>query len=95
MQSIAKTKVFFFSAPWCRGCGKMIPVFRAVDKELRNSNMKFFTIDVETEEGVELSTKFQVRNVPTILVMREGSVMERIKGIKTKEQLKNILNRWK
>lgn len=95
MQSITKTKVFFFTAPWCRGCGKMIPVFRAVEKELRADNMKFFTIDVETKEGVELSIKHQVRNVPTILIMKGGQVIERIKGFKTKEQLKDILNRWK
>lgn len=95
MQSITKTKVFFFTAPWCRGCGEMIPVFRAVEKELRADNMKFFTIDVETKESVELSIKHQVRNVPTILIMKGGQVVERIKGFKTKEQLKDILDKWK
>lgn len=37
--------------------------------ECRNLGVKFDTIDVESEEGVDLSIKYNIKNVPTIIVI--------------------------
>lgn len=57
--------------------------------------MKFIDVDVESDEGVDLSAKYQVRNVPTILVVKNNRVIERIVGTRSKEQIKEVLNKWK
>lgn len=92
-----KTKeVIFFNAPeWDRASVVMKPVFKSVATEAGFKNLKFTDVDVETEFGVELSCKYQVRNVPTILVVNKGRVIDRIKGNKTREKLIKTLKKWK
>lgn len=91
-----KTEVFFFKAEaWCVSCHKFAPTFREVAKEMQSDNLVFREIDVEEDEGVDLSTKYQVRNVPTILIIKKDRVVERITGTRTKNELKEIIEKWK
>lgn len=89
-----KALVYFFHAFLCKSCPSMERIFKQVAQQYAN-NMSFRDIDVETEEGVDLTTKHQVRNVPTILVIKNGRVVERIAGTRTKEQLIETLSKWK
>lgn len=73
----------------------MSPTFKEVAKEMQSDNLVFREIDVEEDEGVELSTKYQVRNVPTILIIKKDRVVERVTGTRTKNELKEIIEKWK
>lgn len=53
--------------------------------------MKFTDVDCETDWGVDMSSKYQVRNVPTILVVEKGRVIKRIAGTRTANELKEEL----
>lgn len=90
-----KTEVLKFGALWCHGCVQMSPVFREIAEEMKSDNLEFREIDVEEDEGVDLSSKYQVRNVPTILIIKKDRVVERITGTKTKNELKEIIEKWK
>lgn len=90
-----KTEVLKFGASWCHGCIQMSPIFREISKEMQSDNFVFKDIDVEEDEGVDLSTKYQVRNVPTILIIKNNRVVERITGTRTKNELKGLIEKWK
>lgn len=80
---------------WCASCHKLAPTFREVAKELQTENFTFTEVDVESDLGVDMSCKYQVRNVPTILIVKEDRVVERIAGTRTKKELKEIIEKWK
>lgn len=90
------TKILMFKADgWCASCHKLAPTFREVAKELQTENFTFTEVDVESDLGVDMSCKYQVRNVPTILIVKEDRVVERIAGTRTKKELKEIIEKWK
>lgn len=74
---MAKTKVVFYSAPWCNGCTKMKPKFYDTCREY---GIAFEVVDVEEPDGVARSIKHNVRNVPTLVFMRGGKEIGRAKG---------------
>lgn len=91
-----KTEVILFGAEeWCVSCRKMKPIFKEVAKEMQNEDLKFTEVDVESNFGVDLSCKYQVRNVPTILIIKKNRVIERVSGTRTKDELKTIIEKWK
>ena len=73
----------------------MFDMFKKVRKEMETNVMRFRDVDVEEESGVELSAKYQVRNVPTILILKADRIVERIVGTRTKEEIKQALEKWK
>lgn len=90
-----KTEVLKFSANWCNSCIKMSPIFKEVANEMGSEELVFKDIDVEEDEGVDMSTKYQVRNIPTILIIKKDRVVERISGTRTNKELKEIIEKWK
>lgn len=81
----------FFHAYWCKSCPKMQQVFNEVAKEMKSDDMKFTDVDCESDWGVDMSSKYQVRNVPTILVIEKNRVIKRIAGTRTANELKEEL----
>ena len=90
-----KTEVLKFSAEWCKSCVRMTPIFNEVAKEMQNENLKFTEVDVESDWGVDMSCKYQIRNVPTILIVKNNRVIDRVAGTMTKSQLKEFVGKWK
>lgn len=72
-----KTKTVFFYAMWDSNAKEKLDNFYAEVKRLK---VPFDVVDVETPEGVKLSIKHEVRNVPTILYLRNGKEVDRDKG---------------
>lgn len=87
--------IYCFHSSWCHACPQVRKAFQELQKEMESDNFKFTDLDVEDDLGVELSSKYQVRNVPTILVVKNARVIERIVGTRSKEQIKEVLNKWK
>lgn len=86
---------YCFHASWCHSCPQVWKAFKELANEMGSEDFKFVDLDVEDDLGVELSEKHQVRNVPTILVVKADRVVERIVGTRSKEQIKEALMKWK
>ena len=89
------TKVLFFHAPWCRSCSSFLPTFKEVAKELESDEITFRDLDVEDDEGNDLSSEYKVRNVPTILVIKNDEVVDRITGTRSHADLMKEINKFK
>lgn len=76
------TVVDFF-ANWCGPCRKLSPILEEVESEL--SGVKFSKID--TDENIDVAREYQVSGLPTLLVFKNGEVVERLVGLMPKSSI--------
>ncbi|QOY33969.1 thioredoxin [Anaerobacillus isosaccharinicus] len=79
-----------FWAPWCGPCKMIAPVLEELDAEL-GEKAKIVKIDVD--ENQETAGKFGVMSIPTLLVMKNGEVVDQVVGFQPKEALAELLNK--
>lgn len=79
-----------FWAPWCGPCRAMAPTFDAVSKEFVD---KVFFLKVNTEDIPSLSRAFQIRSIPTLLVMNGTEVVDSNIGLTSATALRKMAQR--
>ena len=77
------TVVDFF-ANWCGPCRKLGPILEEVEGEL-SSKVKFAKIN--TDENLDMAKKYQVSGLPTLMVFKNGEVVERMVGLMPKSSI--------
>ena len=80
-----------FWAPWCGPCKMMAPVFEATAKEYP---IKALFVKVNTETEQNLGARFNIRSIPTLVVMKSGVEVERVSGALDVSSLKTLINRY-
>jgi len=78
-----------FWAPWCGPCRMIAPV---IDELAEEFDGKAAICKVNTDEQQELSMKFGVRSIPTILIMKDGEVVDTMIGAASKQAFADKLN---
>lgn len=78
-----------FSTEWCLPCRKMVPVLSSLESDLA-SKIKFSSIDMD--RNPDIAEKFQVRSIPTILVLKDGLELYRSVGFVEYDDLNAQLN---
>ena len=76
-----------FWAPWCGPCRMVGPVMEEIAAERPNIKVGKINID----EQPELARQFRVMSIPTLVVMKNGEVVNRSVGAKPKEQILTML----
>ncbi|QKF80653.1 thioredoxin [Halarcobacter ebronensis] len=78
-----------FWAPWCGPCRMLAPVIDelAVDFEGKANICK-----VNTDEQQDLAVKYGIRSVPTMLIMKNGEVVDQVIGAHSKQALTDKIN---
>ena len=78
--------VFYFTADWCSPCKKTRPVV----EELKKEGFQFQIIDVDYEQL--LAKQFQVKSIPTFILLEDGKELDRVTGAQTRKELENFIN---
>ena len=79
-----------FWAEWCGPCKMIAPVLDELATEYQG---KVKIVKVNIDEHQALATQFGVRAIPTLLVIKNGQVIEQMVGAKSKRDLKASLDR--
>ncbi len=76
-----------FWAPWCGPCRAVVPIVEEIARE--RSDIKVCKVNVD--EQSELARQFRVMSIPTLVVMKEGAVVRREMGAKSKEEILSMI----
>ena len=85
----AQPLVLDFSATWCGPCKKIAPIIEEL-AEAYAGRVVVGTCDVD--ECDELTAKFGIRNVPTVLFIKNGEVVDRHVGAAPKNVFVDKIN---
>lgn len=86
-ESIDKTLMVTFSAPWCGPCKDLAPVLAEVSKD---QGIALVTVDIE--QSPELVVQYGVRGVPTTMLYRDGEFLATMVGSATREKVHKFLH---
>ena len=78
-----------FWASWCGPCKMIAPVVEEIANEFEG-RVKVGKVNVDDE--AELSIKYQVMSIPTILIFENGEITNKAIGYRSKEELVELLN---
>lgn len=83
----SKTKpvVVDFWAPWCGPCRMVSPVLEELSAEM-NEQLTFCKINIDDNQ--ETANRFGVMSIPTMIIFKNGEVIDRTIGASTKTKLK-------
>ena len=77
-----------FWAPWCGPCRMVVPIIEEIARE--RSDIKVGKINVD--ENPELAGQFGVMSIPTLVVMKDGKIVNQSMGAKPKNAILAMLN---
>jgi thioredoxin len=75
---------------WCGPCRMVAPVLEELANEMAG---RVRVAKVNVDENPATASRFQVRSIPTLLVLKGGQEMERIVGVQPKDEIIRRLER--
>ena len=79
-----------FWAEWCGPCRMIAPVLDELATEY-DGKIKIAKVNIDDHQN--LAMEYKVTSIPTLLIIKNGQVMEQMVGAKSKRDLKNSLDR--
>ena len=81
-----ETVIIDFYANWCGPCKLIAPHLEDISKE---KGITIGKIDCDAE--MELANKFSIVSIPTLLIFKNGEMVNKAVGYMTKSEIKNLL----
>ncbi|HLS22943.1 MAG TPA: thioredoxin [Pseudogracilibacillus sp.] len=79
-----------FWAPWCGPCKMIAPVLEEIDSEMGD---KVKIVKLNVDENQETAGKYGVMSIPTLLLMKDGNIVDQVVGFQPKEALVDVINK--
>ncbi len=77
-----------FWAPWCGPCKIVAPILN----DIAETQDEFVIGKVNVDQNQALAKKYKIRNIPTLLIFKNGVEAGRIVGVKTKKAILKEVN---
>lgn len=79
-----------FWAPWCGPCKMIAPVLEEIDSEHAD---KVQIVKLDVDDNQETASKYGVMSIPTLLLFKDGNVVDQVVGFQPKEALVELINK--
>ena len=91
-QVIAREKnvMVFFEAPWCGACKMLHPFLNDLADENREEDIVIAVVNTDHER--DLSQKYNVRSLPTLVIFKNGELLKQGPGMMSKPRLQEIID---
>jgi thioredoxin 1 len=80
--------VLYFTADWCTPCKRVKPIVEELNREQTDASFQIIDVDME----MELAKKFEIRSVPTFILIKDGVEINRLTGAQTRDSLIGFIN---
>ncbi len=89
--NVKKLVVVDFFATWCMPCRMLAPIMERVEKSMQD--VKFYSVDID--EGEEISKRYRIFSVPTLVAFRDGKKVDSLVGLNSYDDIVDFVNRCK
>ena len=83
------TLIIDFWAEWCGPCKLLSPIIEELAKEFEG---KIYFAKVNLDNNQDLAMKFSIRSIPTLLLIKDGEVINQLVGAVPKSNITDILD---
>tara|TARA_B100000989_G_scaffold173467_1_gene130074 strand:- start:1013 stop:1330 length:318 start_codon:yes stop_codon:yes gene_type:complete len=73
-----------FWAPWCGPCRTIAPIIDELHFEMDG---KAVVGKVNVDDNTDIPVEYGIRNIPTLLIFKDGEVVDKIVGVVPKQKL--------
>ncbi|MHB8163687.1 MAG: thioredoxin [Methanoregula sp.] len=85
---MSKPVLFDFFATWCGPCKMQTPILEELAKKMGDS-VDIRKVDVD--QNMELAEKYGIRVVPTLIIEKDGKVVQSMEGVTDLSTLEKLL----
>lgn len=78
-----------FWAEWCGPCRMQLPILEEVSEEIGE---KATVGKINVDHELELAQRFGVQSIPTLILFKDGEIVDKMVGVQAKETLVNKIN---
>ncbi len=79
-----------FWASWCGPCKVIAPGLEELAEELKG---QAHVAKIDVDQNGDLANRFGIRSIPTLMVFKEGKVVDQLIGAAPKEQIRRMLEK--
>lgn len=79
-----------FWAEWCMPCKALAPIFEEVAKKYKD---KITFAKVNVDENPNVASKFRIMSIPTILVFKDGKIIDQITGLVPAKKIEMLIEK--
>ena len=91
IETSAKPVFLDFWAEWCGPCKMLAPTFDRLAEKF-GGQITFAKVNVD--EQPDIANQFAVRSIPTLVLLQSGNVVERLVGLRSEQELAQVLSRY-
>ena len=82
-----KTVLLDFWAPWCAPCRMVVPIIEEIAGERPEIRVGKINVDEQPEQARE----FSIMSIPTLVVMKNGKIVQQVSGARPKNAILEML----
>jgi len=80
-----------FYADWCAPCKQVHPILKRVKDSLKEGVR---IIKVNVDKNPAIATKYQIRNIPTLILFKEGEVKWKVAGVRPEAEIEAVVRKY-